>query len=236
LYAFFTYTIGSVESLPSPEFTVTNTAGYRAAVNISSTVGVPAGATGYNIYVGTREGVEWQQNPTLGTPVALGTKTTLVYPLANSVGANRASTNSVGTSTAPLLGLANDDYDVFYSQGNAVFNNRAPFGVDVSGPPMGFPEQYRAKITALSGGQQFEMSLYQPWTGQLYQPAGIQYIPFSGGSGGCFVADTSQSNKILTIIDKVQGPTNPAYDDVGVNSDTGARVICQINGTGVWAF
>lgn len=236
LWGFFTYTTAGVESQPSPEFLITNNYGYRASVNVSSTVGVPSGATGYNLYVGTREGIEWQQNPTVGTPVALGTKTTLVYPLANSIGANRAATNAVGTATAPLLGLANDDFDVFYSPGNSIFSNRSPFGVDASAPPVGFPEQYRAKVTALSAGQAFEISLLQPWTGQLFAQAGINYQAASGGTAGCFVADTSQSNKILTIIDKVQGPQNPAYDDVGTYSDTGARVIAQINSNGVWAF
>jgi hypothetical protein len=236
LYGFFTYTTGTVESLPSPEFIISNTAGFRASVNVSATVGVPAGATGYNLYVGVREGVEWQQNPILGTPVALGTVTTLVYPLANSVGANRAATNAIGTAAAPLLGLANDDFDVYYSPGGTSFSSRSPFGVDVTAPPAGFPEQYRAKVTALSGGQLIEISLLQPWTGQLYQQAGINFQAATGTAGGCFVADTSQSNKILTILDKVQGPTNSAYEDVGVNSDTGARVICSINSTAVLAF
>jgi hypothetical protein len=158
-----------------------------------------------------------------------------VYPLANSVGANRASTNSAGTATAPLLGLANDDYDIYYTQN--LFTSRAPFGVDVSGPPMGFPEQYRAKVTALSGGQLIEIALLQPWTGQTFAQAGLNYQAAAAGtSGGCFIADTSQTNKILTIIDKVQGPINPGYEDVGQNSDIGARVVCSINNNAVLAF
>ncbi len=227
LFGFITYTTGTVESLPSPEFLITNTNNYQAGVNVSATVGVPTGATGYNLYIGFREGIEWQQNPTIGTPIALGTTTTTYPGLINAIGATRAATNFIGTAANPMLGLANDDFDVRFTAGPIFAANTQPFGADVTGPPMGFAEQYRSKVTALSGGQLIEMSLLQPWTGQLFAGAGLNYNVASG----CFVADTSQANKPLTIVDKVQGPINPAYEDVGVNSDTGARVIVSINTT-----
>jgi hypothetical protein len=217
LYAYHTYYGSGTESLPSAEFTIVNNVGYAAAVSVASS-GAPSAATGWNLYVGLVPGGEWQQltNQSFGPNVAIP------YPLTNSVGWNRGATNL----STNLVGIAVDDFDVqFHSGPAASFKNTSPFGADVSGPPMGFYEQYQTKVYTLGGGQRFEISLVQAWyPGLLYSTCGLQY----NTAAGCFVADTSQSNKILTIVDKVQGAYNPTYASEGTVGDTGARVVCAV--------
>jgi len=218
--AYYTYEASGTESLPSAEFFVVNTPGFEATVTVPA-AGAPAAATGFNLYVGLYTGTEQQQVAT----TALGSAATVPIPLTNYAGANRAATNA----TTNIFGLAVDDFDVYYQNGTAYsFSNRSPFGADVSGPPMGFYEQYQTKVIALSGGQQFVMSLLQAWTpALLYTTCGIVYET----AYNTFAADTTQSNKILTIQGKVQGTTNPQFDDVGANFDTGARVIVAVTTT-----
>ena len=220
-FAYYTYQATGTESLPSAEFLVVNSNGYQATVTVP-VAGAPAGATGFNVYVGTVQGGEYQQ--VAGT--ALGSAATIPVPLTNFAGANR----SISNPATNIFGLAVDDYDVSYTNNVAAnFSNRAPFGADVSGPPMGFYEQYQTKVIPLSAGLQFEMSLLQAWTPALtFTTVGISYQ----AAYNTFAADTSQSNKILTIQGKVQGPnTNPNFEDVGGFLDTGARVIVAVTTT-----
>jgi hypothetical protein len=220
-FAYYTYQGTATESLPSAEFLIVNSNGYQATVTVPA-AGAPAAATGFNLYVGLVSGGEYQQV----AATALGSAATVPVPLTNVAGANRAATNA----STNIFGLAVDDYDVTYSNSVAAnFTNRAPFGADVSGPPMGFYEQYQTKVIPLSAGLQFEMSLLQAWTPALaFTTVGISYQT----AYNTFAADNTQSNKILTIQGKVQGPnTNPNFEDVGGLLDTGARVIVAVTTT-----
>lgn len=216
LYGYYTYTgSSSAESQPSAEFFIYNSAGNNATVTVP-TAGAPAAATGWTLYVGLVSGGEWSQV----TGTSLGSPATVPYPLTNSVGANRATTNASGS----ILGIAVDDYDVYYQSLNARFSNRAPFGIDSSGPPMQAEEQYAAKIFTLTG-EQFNMSVVQPYPIAQFATGGLLY----SATYNAFAFDTSQSNKILTYVGKVFGPTNPTYDSVGTNGDTGWRGVFTFN-------
>ena len=170
-----------------------------------------------------RRTVEWQQV----TGTSLGSAATIPYPLTNSVGANRCATND----NSNILGIAVDDYDVYYApnNGSAGTSNRSPFGMDVTTPPSGFLEQYQAKVWLISNGQRFEMSVVQPYPVAQFGTLGINYE----SAVGAFAADNSQSNKPLTLVGKVQGPTNPTYDSVGTNGDIGWRGIFTIASSAV---
>jgi hypothetical protein len=91
---------------------------------------------------------------------------------------------------------------------------------------MGFLEQCQTKYYALPMSQRFEMSLVQAWyPSLLYTTCGVAY----NAAANTFVADTSQSNKILTIVDKAQGPTSAVWgDNLGGVGDIGARVIVSV--------
>jgi hypothetical protein len=211
LYGYYTYAgAGSIESLTSAEFNITNSSGNNATVTVPS-AGAPAAATSWTLYVGLIEGGEWQQV----TGTSLGSAATVPYPLTNSVGANRAATNASGN----ILGIALDDYDVNYTDPNWRFSNRAPFGADSSGPPMEALEQYMAKVYTLGGNQPFDMSVVQAYPIASGATGGLLYST----TYNAFAFDTSQSNKILTYRLKVSGPTNPTYDSVGTAGDTGWR-------------
>jgi len=223
-YYYYTYTGSSNESLPSAEGTIYVPAGYEGTITVPS-AGAPAAATGWSLYVGLVQGNEWQQV----TGTGLGSAATIPYPLTNSIGANRAA-NDAHTN---ILGLAVDDYDVYYApnQGSPGTSNRSPFGIDVTAPPSGFLEQYQAKVWLLSAGQRFEMSVLQPYPVAQFGTFGLLYE--STGGANAFVADNTQTDKPLTYVGKVQGPTNPTYDSVGTNGDTGWRGIFTIASTAV---
>jgi hypothetical protein len=228
-YAYYTYTNsgGSIESQPSPEFLIVNASGYKATVTVP-VAGSPAAGQYFNLYVGLYPGTEVQQV----AATALGSAATVPVPLTNSVGANRLTAGGTAVSAATVFGLAVDDYDVTYAPKSPVqFDNRSPFGIDTSTPPLGSYEQYQTKVVPLSAGLQFEMSLLQAWTpGLLYTTCGVSYQT----AYNTFAADNTASTAFLTIQGKVGGNTfNPTYDDQGGFLDTGARVIVSVTTTSV---
>lgn len=220
-YAFYTY-IGSssIESLPSAEFPVAVAAGTKGTITVPS-AGAPSGATDFALYVGLVPGGEWQQVAS----TALGSAATIPYPLTNSVGLNRAATDA----SANIAGLALDDFDVTYAPtppNAAQVSNRSIFGVDMTAPPVGYLEQYEGFFVK-AGNQTFEMSLLQPYyTSLLQTTAGLYY----SSTYNAFAVDTSQSNKILTIVGKSYGSQNPNYGEpLGNVGDSGARVLVRFN-------
>lgn len=226
LYAFYTYveSSGTAESQPSPEFIINVTAGYTATVTIAADGNYPAGTTKTNLYIGTLPGGEWQQvaGTTLGSAAVVP-----VYPLTNNTGANRAATNA----SASIIGYAVENVEVTFanrsgSGGQAGNNLRALFGQDQSGPTGVGYEQYQGYYIDLNN-QLIVISLVQPYYGSLINAtAGLFY----NTTYQCFQADTSQSNKILTIVNKFGQPNaNPGFDPVGGLGDSNALVVCQFN-------
>lgn len=223
LVAFYTYLDGSGgESLPSQEFSLYAPVGFENTVTVP-TAGAPSAAADFALYVGTVNGQEWQQVAS----TALGSAATVPYPLTNYNGANRAATNQ----STNIIGLAADDFDVTYARlasggdPGAGYSNRALFGNDETQPPSGSYEQYQGYYYSLSG-LTFEINLVQAWNyGLLQTTAGLLY----SASYNTFAADTSQSNKVLTIVGKASGLDNPNYESLGDVGDTGARVICRFN-------
>jgi hypothetical protein len=222
-YVFYTYTgAASTESLPSAEYILQVPAGQGFTLTIPS-AGAPANATGFSTYVGVVPGGEFQQV----SATALGSAATIPNPLTNYNGVIQAATN-VATN---VVGFAESDYDVAYApragQPGPGYSNRELFGLDASTPPLGWLEQYQCSYYKVNANQQiFEASLVQAWSPTLIgTTAGI----LLSTAANCHAIDTSQSNKIVTIVGKVQGPDNPTYGSVGDYLDTGARILCKFN-------
>jgi hypothetical protein len=221
LIGFYTYIgAGSIESQPSAEFIINVAAGTEATVEVPA-ANAPAAATDFALYVGQVIGGEWQQVAS----TALGSAATVAYPLTNYMGANRGTTNM----NSEIIGMAANDFDVTYAPlagtPGAGYSNRELFGNDTS-LSGGNQEQYQGYYYKLNN-RNIEISLVQPWYPSLeQQTAGLLYST----QYNCFAADTSQSNKVLTIVGKVNGANNPNYGGaVGGNGDTGARIVVRFN-------
>jgi len=218
----FTYanSAGTTESAPSQEFIYSVPAGYKPTVTVSAT-GAPSGATNYQVYTSVLPQQEVLQN-TYTAPTALGTAYTVTVPLANNIGVNRGSTNM----NTNIAGMAiNSSAAVYYSGPGGSFsvNEQSPLGATNSYPPLEPAEIFMIPVIKLSYGTTLEMSLRQP----LYQPvfgnatAGLYLDPITG----FWVADTSQSNKVLNILQASPGVPS-IQGNVG---DIGARVRVQFN-------
>jgi len=225
LYGFYTLTDpGTGETLPSAEFVINVTSGFTATVTVPADGNYPAGLTKFNLYVGIVPGGEWQQ--VAGT--TLGSAATVpAYPLTNNIGANRASTNASGS----IIGYAVNANAVTFANlaGNgaqAGNNLRAIFGQDQSGPTGVGYEQYQGYYIDLSNVT-LVMSLVQGYyPSVLNSTAGLFY----NTTYQCFQADTSQSNKILTITGKFGQPNvNQGFDPVGTIGDVNALVTVRFN-------
>jgi len=225
LYAFYTLTDGVTgETLPSAEFIINVAAGYEAYVNVPADGHYPSGLTDFNLYVGILPGGEWQQ--VAGT--TLGSNATVPpYPLTNNIGANRAATNASGS----IIGYAVNNVAVTFANrpgdgAQAGNNYRAIFGQDQSGPIGVGYEQYKGYYIDLSNVS-IVISLVQTYYDSVINStAGLYY----NTTYQCFQADTSQSNKILTITGKFGQPNvNESFDPVGTQGDTNALVIARFN-------
>ena len=217
LYGFYAYTDGSTAnvSLPSPWFVLPVPAGQVATITVP-VAGAPAWATSFALYLGYNPYQAWQQVLT----TALGSPATVPVPLTNYQGCGLAATNAAGS----ILGLAQDDWDVLIQSGpaQAYTGNKFLFGADMTSLD---PEQYQTKFTKLSNGQRFVISLIQPWNqGRVNGTYGINYT-----SQGVFALDSTQSNKIVTIVDSDDNLDNwPASQpfDTGL---VGAQCIAAFN-------
>lgn len=219
-YVYTTYTYaGPNESLPGPEFIVNVAAGFTFSVNVLA-AGAPATATNFAVYVSTYEGGELLQQATKVT-TALGTAFTIPFPLTNSVGVNKAPTNATGN----IVGIGMHDSQSLWATGvgggftaGGISNL---LGAWMPPPPLGPVDPAQALFTSLVNEQPFEICLLQPWTNALIgTTAGITL-----DASGWHVADTSQTNKVLTI----QGKAVGVASDVGNPGDTYARVYCFVN-------
>ena len=220
---FYTY-IGSasIESQPSPEYLLNLAAGTTYTLTIPS-AGAPAAATNFAVYIGVISGGEFQQVAS----TALGSAASIPNPLTNYNGVIQAATNA----NTNIVGFAESDYDVTYApragSPGPGYSNRDLFGIDATRPPLGWLEQYQVGYYKVNANQQlFEASLVQAWYPSLLgTTAGI----LLSATYSCHAVDNSQSNKVITIVGKVQGPDNTTYGSVGDVGDTGARVICRFN-------
>ncbi len=221
-YISFTYTGSSAESLISQVFVQNCPAGYTPEVNIAS-AGAPSGATGYNFYVGLINGYIAQQGT---AATALGTAQTLPATLTNSIGWNQASTNA----SSGIVGLAVAASNENFFDGSGGSFNVGPgsrTGANTGVPPLAPGEAQLYYAAGLGQGQLVEMNLSQAYAfypSLIGTTAGLTL----DASSGFFIADPSQTNKILTIVDQrpgVQiGPTAS-----GTDGDLGVRVVVQFN-------
>lgn len=221
LYYYYTYTDGTDETLPSPWFTLPMPQGTTATITVPS-AGAPASATEFNTYIGYNPYQAWQQvsGTALGSAAAVPTGNALT----NYQGAVRSGNNP----SANILGLALDDYDILFTNigeatGAGTFSNTKLFGPDMTSLD---PEQYQVKFAKMGGSpsQRFVISCLQPSPG-LNVTAGLEYST----TQNVFYLDTSQSNKIVTIVDIDDNLDNwPASQpfDTGL---AGAQVIAAFN-------
>jgi len=222
-YVILTYSAAANESLPGTEFIINAAAGVLPIVNVT-TNGGNAAATNYSVYVGIYSGGEARQQAALNT-TAINTAFTFPNPLTNNIGLNRVATNA----NASIVGIAAQDSAAQYVLGpGGSFAAGGPgnlLGTWATPPPLmpGDPQQGLVDYTGIYGGSPIEICLLQPFYESLVgTTAGLLLT-----TAGWFVADNTQSNKVLTITDKVPG----APLDVGAtnNGDTYARVKCVFN-------
>jgi hypothetical protein len=221
LYYYYTYTDGTYETLPSPWFTLPMPQGTTATITVP-TAGAPGSATEFNLYMGYNPYQAWQQvaGTSLGSAAAV--------PTGNALTNYQGAIRSGNDPSANILGLALDDYDILFTNigeatGAATYANQTLFGPDMTSLD---PEQYQVKYAKMGGSpaQRFVISCEQPSPG-LFATAGLVY----SSTQNVFYLDTSQSNKIVTIVDIDDNLDNwPASQpfDTGL---AGAQVIAAFN-------
>jgi hypothetical protein len=215
-YVVITYTGTGAESAPSQEFIVNSQIGFVPTINVAA-AGAPTGATGYSLYIGYFPGTEVRQS----TAVALGTATTTTTPLANSIGVARAATNANANIVGMAVNSSAADYFVG-TGGSFLVNEGSTLGATNSLGPLEPNEIFRTPVLKVNNGAMIEISLRQAYYPALDgTTAGLYLDPVTG----FFVADNSQSNKILNILGQVPGVPSVS----GNVGDVGARVRVQFN-------
>ena len=225
-YVILTYTAAGTESAIGAEFVVSCAAGYTFSINVAS-AGAPTGSTNFAAYISTYQGGELLQQASR-TTTALGAAYPVTSPLSPNVGVARALTNSVGTASTPITGIALADSQALWATGvggSFTAGNIANLlGAWMPAPTLGPIDPSQAIFVSVANGQPIEICLLQPWNNSLIgSGCGLNLT-----SAGYFVADTAQSNKIFTIVAKEFG--SPA--DVGGVGDTYSRVQVIANSTG----
>lgn len=190
-YIILTYVgAAAIESLPSTEFLFSSPAGFTPRINVTA-AGSPATSTGTAAYVGLLPGTEAQQNASTNFTVNL----TLPATLANYQGVNQATTNQA----ANIVGLAPHGSAAVWGLGvggsSLAGGNGNVLGVTANPPPIGDPINFGVLVAKLLNQQPIVMSLVQPYY-QNITSAGLLLDTVSGK----FVLDTTQSNKIFTIL------------------------------------
>jgi hypothetical protein len=211
----YTNTTGSNESLSSQEFIIQCPAGLAPQVTVAS-ASAPTGAATFALYVGLYPGYEALQQATKYT-TSLGTAFTIPAPqLTNSIGLSRAATNA----SAAMFGMAVDDSNALFYNSIGNVGNQSLFGVTMTQPPLTAADAYNNLVYKLQS-QTLEMNLVQPFYPSVIggAVAGLLLDPTTG----FFVADTSQSNKVLNILQAAVGPQG-FEGGVGI---TGTRVWVQ---------
>ena len=212
----YTNTSNSNESLSSQEFIIYCPAGLLPSVNVASS-GAPSGAATFALYVSLYPGYEALQQATIYT-TSLGSAFQIPNPLTNSIGLARAATNP----STGIFGMAVDDSNALFFNGvggAGTIGNQSLFGATMTQQPLTANDAFLNEVYKMQN-QQIEISLLQPWSPALQGAAvaGLTLDPTSG----FFIADTSQSNKILNIL---YANNQPQVFGGGVGI-TGTRVVC----------
>jgi hypothetical protein len=191
-------------------------------VNVAS-AGAPASATNFAVYAGLYPDNLALQQATR-TTTALGSTYTLVYPLTNSIGANRAASNV----NSNILGIAMHDSAAEWAQGigGALTAGTLTSRLGSWGNPAPLSDltPIQALIAKLSSGTPIEISLKQAWSGALIGSTAGLTLDTTQQAAGVFIADTTATT-CLTI-DGIAGGAE--VDDGGGVGDTGSRIIARI--------
>lgn len=225
-YIVVTYTLTSNESAPSQMFIQNCPPGYTPGITVSST-GEPAGTTNFAAYVGLLPNYLSLQQATK-TTTATGSQFNVAYPLTNSQGANEGATNL----SSGILGIAahasNETYFDGYGGSFTAGNPGSRLGSTNTIAPLTPTEAPLAYVIGLGGGQLYEFNLntasgaFSPYL--IGTTAGMTL----DSTTGWWTVDTSQSNKIVTIVDARPGvyigPTAQSSSD-----NLGTRVIVEFS-------
>lgn len=229
--ATYTYA-GPNESALGQAVPVNCAAGTIPSVAVN-TAGAPATATNFALYAGTSPSNLVLQQATKVT-TALGTTFQLSNPLTNSQGVNRGSTNM----NANIVGIALHGSDQFYAPpglggiGGSFTAGLASqvLGTWVNPSALGSsPDPGQVLVYPLVNAAYFELNLAQPYNDALLNTTAGLLLDTSG----YFVADNSQTNKVITIVSHPFGPAFPGVtsylNTLGGVGDTGARVVGFLN-------
>lgn len=190
-YILVTYTATGQESQESQEFNIQVPAGNVPTVSVAS-AGAPAAATNFAAYIGLLPGQELLQQASK-TTTALGATFTAANPLTNFVGINQCATND----NANIVGIALHGSNAIWApQAGPVGNNASLLGGWANPAPLNSIEPAKVMVAQLLVGTPFEISVKQPWYDGM---AGTTFGLTLDSTSGYFVADNSQSNKVITV-------------------------------------
>lgn len=215
---------GGNESQPSPVFIVNTPPGFLPTISVSAT-GAPATATSYNLYAGTVPSYLSKQNAAI---VAFGTGTALTNPLTNTAGAVRGATNLAGSIYGLAVHGSQENYFDGYAGSGYAGSPSSRLGSSNSMAPLMATEAPLSYVFGLGFGQLVEFSLntasgaYSPYL--INTTAGLTL----DATTGFFTVDTTQANKVCTIVDSRPGVyIGPTAQNDGTG--LGARVIVEFS-------
>ena len=162
---------------------------------------------------------QFDEPDTLSLPIGTATKRGDIGVLAAGV-VNKAAANAA----SGVVGLIQfGSVDIYY---NSSATDVTLFGVSTANTALMSSEPANVHLIAAHNFQPFEISLIQAWSPSTQLGAAIAGINIDGTTG-FFVADTTQTNKILNVIGAVDGPTR------GTVGDTFKRVIVTFTAASV---
>lgn len=215
---------GPLESLPSVIVPINVAAGFLPTVIVSAT-GAPAAATGFRVYMGLLPtNIANQSATAAGT--TLGSTFTAANPLTNSIGAQRAATNA----STGILGMAacasNETYFDGYGGSFTAGTPGSRLGSTNTIDPLTPTEAPNGYVVGLGQGTLIEMNLNSASGAFSYNLVGTTAGITLDATTGWFTVDSTQSNKVVTIVDHRPGVyIGPTAQ--GNPGDLGARVIVE---------
>ena len=211
------------ESIPSALFEINCPPGFLPSVNVAA-AGAPFSATNYQVYMGLLPTYLANQNGAAGT--ALGTPFVAANPLADYAGAQRGATNLNTNVLGMAICASNENYFDGYGGSFTAGNPGSRLGSTNTIDPLTPTEAPLGYVIALGAGTQIEMNLNTASGGFSPLLIGTTAGLTLDAASGWFTADTSQSNKILTIVGYRPGVyIGPTAQ--GNPGDLGARVVVQ---------
>lgn len=192
---------GPLQGPLSPEITIFAPAGFVPTITSPDAA---TNATNYQVFATNQgPGYEAAQVASIGT--ALGSTTALANPLTNNTGAKRGATNQAGSGV--IIGIAAVNYNANYYSGTQssvrdTFGNTYNTGVNSTNEQLN--SQIISGFNAAGGLQIFEMSLATQYFPALNNTTAGLLIDTTTN---IFTVDPSQSNKVVTILGPVDGPS-----------------------------